>query len=90
MRILRRFVVVRKLLRIRVSGSNAEVVAEVQQLNGDNGARLALPESHGIGRGEQLADALWAGDFYNPGTGRDQNAAFGEMHTFPERWAGVV
>jgi hypothetical protein len=35
-----------------------------------------------------LADALRAGYFHNPGTGRDQNAAFGEMHTFPELRAG--
>jgi hypothetical protein len=31
-----------------------------------------------------LADAFWAGDFHNSGAGRDQNTAFGEMHTFPE------
>jgi hypothetical protein len=37
-----------------------------------------------------LADALRAGDFHNPGTGRDQNAAFGEIHTLPELRAGVV
>jgi hypothetical protein len=30
-----------------------------------------------------LTDALRTGDFDNPGAGRDQNTAFGEMHTFP-------
>jgi hypothetical protein len=73
-----------------VPGRKTEAVAEVQQLNGYDGARLALPDSHGIGRGEQLADAFRAGDFHNPGTGRDQNAVFGEMHTFTELRAGVV
>jgi len=88
--ILRRFAVVGKLLRVSVLGRNAEVVAEVQQLDGYDSARLAFPDSHGIGCGEQLADAFRAGYFYNPGTGRDQNAAFGEMHTSPELKAGVV
>jgi hypothetical protein len=31
-----------------------------------------------------LEDALRAGYFDDPGAGRDQNTAFGEMHTFPE------
>jgi hypothetical protein len=37
-----------------------------------------------------LPDTLRAGDFDNPGAGRDQNTAVGEMHTFPEDGAGVV
>jgi hypothetical protein len=37
-----------------------------------------------------LADALPAGYFDDSGTGRDQNAAFGEMHTFPELRAGTL
>ena len=88
--IFRRFVTMGELPRIAVACVQARIIAVFEQLNGYDGARLAFPDSHGIGRGEQLADAFRAGYFHNPGTGRDQNASFGEMHTFPELGAGVV
>jgi hypothetical protein len=88
--IFRRFVTMRELLRIAIAGVEPRIIAVFEQLDGYDGARLAFPDSHGVLRGEQLADAFWAGYFHNPGTGRDQNTAFGEMHTFPELRAGVV
>jgi hypothetical protein len=52
--------------------------------SGRRKAIASCSSSSAFGRGEQLADAFRAGYFDDPGTGRDQNAAFGEMHTFPE------
>jgi hypothetical protein len=80
----------REPARIAVACVQPRIIAPLEQLNGYDGAGLALPHSYGIVRCEQLADALRAGDFDNPGAGRDQNAAVREMHTFPEVGAGVV
>jgi hypothetical protein len=80
----------RELLRIAVACVEARIIAVFEQLDRYDGTCFALADSHGIGRGEQLADAFRAGYFHNPRTGRDQNAAFGEMHTFPDLRAGVV
>jgi hypothetical protein len=39
----------RKLLRIAIACVQARIIAVFEQLNGYDGARLALPDSHGIG-----------------------------------------
>jgi hypothetical protein len=80
-----------KPLRVAVPGRKAEVVAEVKQLNGYDGARFTLPDDFDIGRGKQPADALRTGYFDNPGAGRDQNAVRLGGHTYMRGdEAGVV
>jgi hypothetical protein len=72
-----------ELLRIAVAYVEARIIAVFEQLDGYDGARLALADDFDIRRGKQPADALRTGDFDNPGAGRDQNTAFRERHTFP-------